>query len=144
MAKLIIKRRSEFMNWSRDFIIYINGQKAGTIASGETEEFDIPDGENILKAKIGWYGSQDFQISVNKDETKNVLITGFKHGSIMTIFICIMILLLILFREFIRNHFFLKLPVFIFSVIAMFVIIYYLTIGRNKFLEIKENLERTE
>jgi len=139
MAKLIIKRRSEFINWSRDFIIYINGQKVGTIANGETEEFDIPDGENILKAKIDWRGSQDFQISANKDETKNVLITGFKHRSIMTILMFLMILLPIQFREFIRNHFFLKLPVSIFSVIALFSIIYYLTFGRNKFIEIKEN-----
>jgi len=144
MAKLRITRKSEYFNWTRDYRIYLNGQKIGTIGSGETKEFDIPEGENILKAKIDWCGSQNFQISLNKDEIKNVLITGFAHGSILMILMSPVILLPILFREFIKNHLFLNISFTTISIFVLLILTYYLTIGRNKYLEIKENLEQPE
>jgi len=141
MAKLIITRKSEFFNWARDYRICLNGEEIGKIASGKTKEFDIPEGTNTLKAKIDWCGSQDFRISVNKDETRNILIKGFPRGSLMMILMTCICFFPLLVSEFIKDHLYLKFSLITFSVAVLLYLGYYLTVGRNRYLEISENLE---
>ncbi len=99
MAKLKITRTSEWHNRMREIGIYLDWQKLGTIANGETKEFDIPAGNHKLKAKIDWCGSRELILSVSDHETKNVTLSGFKQG---------------------------------------YSPLYYMTIGRNDYLVIKE------
>jgi len=144
MAKLIITRKSEFINSFKDYNIYLNGDEIGSISSGETKEFIIPEGTNILKAKNDWYGSKELEINTSNEEAKLVSISGLRPAKIMIFFISFIIVIPILFREFIRNHDFLKYTFIVLSIIVLFAIIYYLTIGRNNYLEIKENPTQTE
>ncbi|MCJ7554880.1 MAG: hypothetical protein MUO34_13470, partial [Ignavibacteriaceae bacterium] len=90
------------------------------------------------------YGSRNLPITVGLGETKIVSISGNKFPSIIMIVIPLIILLSTLFREFITNHIFLKFPAIIIIVIVLVGMFYYQTIGRNKYIEIKENLERPE
>ena len=138
MARLIITRKSEFVNALRDYRIYLNGKEIGTISNGETEEFVIPEGTNTLIAKIDWCGSQELKINVSNEETKSLSISGFRPGLFFLFFISFTIVIPILFREFIRFHYFLKYLFLLLSIIGLVAVIYYLTIGRNKYLEIKE------
>ena len=142
MAKLIITRSSEFNNMTRKFRIYLNGKKIGTILSGKTEEFDIPDGKHNLCAKIDWCGSQDFPITIRNDETKAITVSGFKHRGVLVIITPFVIIFLILFRDFIKSNSYLKFPIIILASYVVLVLTYYLTIGRKKYLEIKENVEQ--
>jgi len=139
MLKLIITRKSEFINSLKDYNIYLNGDEIGSISSGETKEFLVPEGTYILRAKNDWYGSNELKINTDYEETKSLSISGLWPARIMIFFLSFIIVIPILFREFIRNHTFLKYTFIALSVIVLFAIIYYLTIGRNKYLEIKEN-----
>lgn len=144
MAKLIITRKSEFINSLRDYNIFLNDEIIGSISSGETKEFMIPEGTNILKATDNWYGSKKLEINVSNEEAKTVSISGLWPARIMMFFISFIIVVPILFRDFIRSHEFLKYTFIVLSIIVLLAIIYYLTIGRNNYLEIKENPTQTE
>ena len=144
MAKLIITRKKEFSNRAAGYKVYLNKQEIETIASGETKEIDIPEGTHNLYVKINWYGSRNLPMILGNGETKIVSISGNKYSSINMIILSLMILSTILFREFIRNHIFLKYSAILIIVIALVIVTYYLTIGRNKYIEIKENPEQTE
>lgn len=139
MAKLIISRKKEFSNWAAGYKVYLNKQEIETIASGETKEIDIPVGTNSLYVKINRYRSRNLPIIIGIDDTKRVSISGNKLPSINMIILSLMILSTILFREFIRNHIFLKFSAIIIIVLALFTMFYYVTIGRSKYIEIKEN-----
>lgn len=144
MAKLIITRKKEFSNRAAGYKVYLNKQETETIASDETKEIEIPEGTHTLYVKINWYGSRNLPITVGKGETKIVSISGNKFPNIVMLVMSLMTLFSILFREFIKDHIFLKSSVIIIMVITLVGMIYYLTIGRNKYIEIKENSERTE
>ena len=146
MAKLIISRKNEFMNWASEYKIYLNGQKIKTISSGETIEIDVPEGTSIIKAKINWLsGSHDLPVSFRNEDLKVISISGLKLPNIIVGLMSLLTILMIVFRIQIKTDFpFLKLPI---AIIASFFIIaslYYLTLGRNKYIEIKENPKQTE
>ncbi len=145
MAKLIISRKREFMNWSSEYKIFLNGQEFGAISNGEKIEIDIPEGTSIIKAKINWMGSPDLPISVNNDESKFVSISGAKQVNIVIELMSLITLLIIIFRQQMRIDFpFLKLPVAIIASCFIIASFYYMTIGRNKYIKIKENPKQTE
>lgn len=144
MAKLIITRKNEFINSLKDYSIFFNGEEIGSISSGETKEFIVPEGTNILKAKNDWYGSKELEINVSNDEARSVSISGLLPARIMIFFISFIIATPLLFREFIRNHVILRYTFIALSIAVLFAIIYYLTIGRNNYLEIKEILAKKE
>lgn len=134
MATLKIIRRFEFINLNRKFRIYIDGKSLGKISSGETKEFNIPEGEHSLNAKIDWCGSEDFPISIKINETKTVIISGFKYGSVLIFLFVLLFVFYFLFSESMKLNFifFVQLPIFL-------VIVYFLTIKRNKYLVIRES-----
>ena len=59
MAKIKLQRTSENKNRLGDYQIYIDGQKIGTIANGETKEFETNNGQHSLVAKIDWSSSPE-------------------------------------------------------------------------------------
>ena len=139
MATLKITRRREFINLVRNFRIYLNGQKLGTISSGETVEYDIPDGTHDLCSKIDWCGSQNFQITLKDTETKCLTISGAKYGNLfMIITLLLFPLLSLLFRTMKLEY---RLLVFLPYFLG---ILYILTIGRNNYLVIEESPKHTE
>ena len=144
MAKLIINRSNEIYYLTREYRIYLNGQKTETISSGESKELDIPEGTHNLYAKIDWCGSQNLSINISNGETKTVFISADKLIIIIRRLTGLITLLLIIFREYIKNHFFLKFPLIIIASLLIITSLYYLTIGRKKYLEIKENTKLTE
>ena len=139
MAKLIITRNCKFFDWSRDYKIFLNGEKIGTISDGETEEFNVPEGTGILKAKIGWRGSPELKITISNEETKTISLSGFKYERILSILMSVVIVTSILFRDFISKHFLLKYLTLIFLGMILLAVMYHLTFGRNKYIAIKED-----
>lgn len=51
MATIIINRTSEYLNRLRDYGVYIDGKKVGTIANGETKEFNVSTGQHSVFMK---------------------------------------------------------------------------------------------
>ena len=145
MAKLIISRKKEFSNRAAGYKVYLDKQEISTIASGETKEIDIPDGTHNLYVKINWYGSQKLPVTVCNGETKIVSISGNKFPRIIMLVMSLMTLLIILFRESLKtNYSFLRIPVLVITSFLILAWLYYLTIGRNEYIGIKEVIGQTE
>jgi hypothetical protein len=133
MSKIIITRKQEWNNRLRQIGIYLDGQKIGTIANGETKSFDVPSGNHALKAKIGWCGSREIELEVAGEEKKYFSLRGFRYSNIMLPFVIVLVLLNIFLRKIYANSFvlWLTIPVFL-------LLIYYLTIGRNDYLRLTQ------
>ncbi|MGZ3852374.1 MAG: hypothetical protein ACXVLT_08150 [Flavisolibacter sp.] len=133
MGKIIVSRQQEWNNRLRQFAIYLDGQKLGTVANGEVKSFDIPDGIHSLKAKVDWCGSREIEFAVSPEEKKYFKLSGFKYSNIImpTAFV-IVILSLILRRIYHAEYtMWLILPIFL-------LLFYYLTFGRNDYLRIQQ------
>jgi hypothetical protein len=76
MAKIIIHRKSAFSHRFRPFEIYIDGEKAGLIKNGGTEEFTVSPGYHKVHCKMSWYYSEAFNVTLNEDEVKFLKVEG--------------------------------------------------------------------
>ena len=125
MAKLIIKRTSEWNNRMRNIGIYLDGEKIGVIENGQVIEFEVEPGQHKLKTKIDWCGS----------ETLKFELSGFKLGKwLMPIALVISINYFVLGEQ-------LNIDPMIFLLLILPIIlylIYHWTLGRNKYLRLRE------
>ena len=80
MATIKINRKNEFNNKYSVFKIFINNIQVGTIANGETKTFNIAAGNQKVVAKIGWCSSNINAFNLQQHETKNFILSGFKHS----------------------------------------------------------------
>lgn len=139
MATIRLKRTSEYNNIIRDYKIFIDGQQVGAIANGETKDFATSSGQHTITAKIDWCSSPDISIDLKDDETKILKVGGFKNGQLlMTIGIGLIVLHFIL-ASFANFYYilFLVTPLFL-------LLVYYLTIGRKKYLTLNEIREKSK
>ena len=138
MTKLIITRTSEWNNKAREFGIYLNDKKIGVIDDGEKKEFEIEPGIYKINGKIDWCKSQKIEFNITENESKEIEISGFKYGNIiMPIGLGIMLLfLLIKFLFKIESNFLILL-----GGIGFLYPLYYITIGKNKYLTIREKID---
>ena len=68
MAKLIVNHPKEYTNWMGNYDLYLNGYLIDSIHKGGSKEYELPEGNNVLKGKFYAYGSRDLLITVRKDE----------------------------------------------------------------------------
>jgi len=76
MAKIIINRSSEYSNKLRSIGIYLDNKKIGDVADGEFKEFEVEEGEYILRAKIDWCRSNPIDFKINSNETLRFNLSG--------------------------------------------------------------------
>ena len=133
MATIKIQRTSEYINLLRDYRLFIDGQKIGTIANGKTKEFEVTPGQHSIVAKIDWCSSPELTFDFSDTDTKTVLIGSFKNGNwIMPVTIAIIVLCLALTYAFDSDYILLPIiPTFL-------ILAYYLTIGRKNYLTMTE------
>ena len=133
MSTINIQRKKEYINGARSYNIYIDGQKAGTIANGETKEFITTAGQHTITAKIDWCSSPDIVINTDDNSIKTLTVGGFKNSNRMMLIasgiIALHFILKLVFN--IDHTVYLLFPVFIFYV-------YILTIGRKKYVNLTE------
>jgi len=125
MATIKLSRTSEFINRIRDYQIYIDGQKIGSIANGEMKEFQTTKGQHTIVAKIDWCLSPAIAFNIDESQTIKLKVGGFKNGNwIMPIGF------VLIFIGYIFNFewtLFVALPI-------LATLFYYLTIGRKNYL----------
>ncbi len=133
MATIIIKRTSEFNNRFRNYQLFVDDKKIGTIENGQTKEFETTPGQHTLVAKIDWCSSPETSLTLNETDKKELTVGGFKNGNwIMPIAMGTVSLHFILKAAFNFNYaIFLVIP-------AFFLLVYYLTVGRKKYLALTE------
>ncbi|MFO8147570.1 MAG: hypothetical protein R6U03_09300 [Gillisia sp.] len=135
MAKLIITRTSELNNRAREFGIYLNNIKIGTISNGDTKEFEIEPGIHKINAKIDWCKSQTTEFNIIENESKVIKIGGFKYGPLV-LKISVSVLLTYFLLKYLLD---IELNFLIFvAAIGLSFPLYYITFGKNNFLRLEE------
>lgn len=135
MAKLIVKRSSEWNNRFRTIGIYLNGEKIGDIGNGELKEFELAPGSHQLKSKIDWCGSQELQFDIVQGQTKVVALSGFKYGKYLVPIVLLITLLYSLFGA----QWNMDVKYFVMLILpAALYLLYFLSFGRNSYLNLKE------
>ncbi|MBQ4821506.1 hypothetical protein [Aquimarina sp. MMG016] len=108
--------------------IFINQRDYGTIKK-EDKEYEIENGQHEIYAKSAWCGSQKINVTITDDEITILTLSSFKNEGIVKVTFMLLAGLLI----FTKN--------LIFGIIAGIVFLYplyYLTIGKDKYLELVE------
>lgn len=133
MARIIINRTGEYINRLRNYQVYIDGKKAGTIANGQIKEFNVSAGKHVVFLMIDWASSPSLQVHLDEDESKSLKAGGFTHAKwLMPVAITIIILSFIINLIFDFDYlFYLVIPVSL-------VMLYYMTFGRKKYLSLSE------
>ncbi|MBO9681290.1 MAG: hypothetical protein J7502_01235 [Flavisolibacter sp.] len=137
MATIILNRTSEYVNRLRDYGVYIDEKKVGTIANGEIKEFNVSAGQHSIVTKIDWCSSQTVTFDISDDEVKNFKVGGFKNAKwLMPTGLIIIVLSYIVNLLFDTEYlFYLIIPIFL-------IMVYYMTLGRKRYLTLSE--EKTE
>lgn len=132
MAIITIKRPPG-INKQKNYEIYIDGQKTGTISDGEITDFNTTEGHHSINIKVDEFSSPEIKIETSEDKTTTLKIVGFKKLKWMwEIIIGIYALHFILkISTGFRYTTFLIFPVFLFYV-------YYKTLGWKKHLTLEE------
>ncbi|MFC7445284.1 hypothetical protein C7H62_0513 [Mesoflavibacter sp. HG96] len=135
MTKIRIERNSEWNNKARAIEIYINGEKVGTINDGETQEYEVENGEHEIFAKIDWCRSPKIKLNLTENETKTLKLSGFKYGKwILPTLLGIMLLYYL--GKYALNT---DLNFLIWIVVIGFLYpFYFLTFGKNRYLILTE------
>lgn len=133
MAIIKIERSNEFTNRMREFIILIDGQQAGTIANGATKEFTVSPGQHRLAAKIDWCSSPELTIDVKEDDKSSFNVSGFKYANWLIGIGAFILIIHFILQETMQIYYgiFFLAPLFL-------MLLYYLTLGRNKYLAVTE------
>ena len=134
MATLIINRTSEYINKLRDYGIYVDEQKIGTIADGESKEFTVPAGKHSVYTKIDWCSSPVVSVVLQDHETRNLHTGGFKNAKWLMPAGLVLIVLSFIINFFVAFTylFFLLVPIFL-------ILVYFITIGRKQYLTLSES-----
>ncbi|APG59807.1 hypothetical protein [Christiangramia salexigens] len=135
MPKLLIKRNTEWANKLRDIEIVLNGETLSLISDNELLEFDIPEGEHRIQAKIDWCGSRILTFRITGDEVKRIEVSGFvfsKYLLPVALVVSFIYLALNLMSE-INSLFLGTLMMFLFGFM-----LYFITFGRKDYLQLKE------
>jgi len=139
MATIVVQRTSEYLNRIRNYGVYIDGKKVGTIANGETNEFSVSTGQHLIYTKIDWCSSRTLNFDSSDNEIRRFEVGGFKHGYWLmptAIFIIILSYILNLKHDF-EYLFYLAIPIFL-------LLVYYLTVGRKRYLNLTEIKSKPE
>ncbi|MDT0643941.1 hypothetical protein RM553_13975 [Zunongwangia sp. F363] len=134
MAKLVIKRNSEWANKMRSFEIWLDGNFLDKINDREILEFELPSGVHTLQAKIDWCGSRLLELEFAEDEVKMVELTGFVLSKwLLPVALVNALLLFYLDAVYDVNSLFLGFLMFLF----LGYLFYFFTFGRNDYLQLK-------
>lgn len=133
MPTIHVTRTNEFNNRFRDFQLYLDGVKVGTVANGKTQTLEVAPGRHTLEARIDWCSSPEIIFDIAGNETRTFEVGGFKHANWV----------LPLSGGIIGLHFilltFFQIEYLIVAVVPVFfTLIYYLSFGRKKYLRLSE------
>ena len=133
MATIILNRTSEYVNRLRNYGVYIDGKKVGTIANGDTKEFNVSPGQQSIVTKIDWCSSQTVTFDISNDEVKNFKVGGFKNAKWLmpTALIVIVLSYIVNLKYGFEYLFYLVVPAFL-------LLVYYMTVGRKRYLTLTE------
>ena len=142
-TKIILTRKSEWMNRSRPYHVLIDGMDAGSIANGSTQEFMVSPGSHTVQCKMAWYCSPLFQVDLKMEEIEYLRVrAGMKYYWPLFFILLVGISINLFYThdsgEKPLSLIMLQLVCILPSLLYM---LYYLTLGKQKYLVIEEDRE---
>jgi hypothetical protein len=89
MAILKIARLNEKTNRLRAIKLFVDGVNVGTIANGETKDFEVTASAHEVIAKIDWCTSNQISCVISDKETKLFALNSFAQTNPLGIFAAI-------------------------------------------------------
>lgn len=140
-TKIILHRKSEFMNKLRGIKVFIDGMEVGKITNGATEKYAVKPGVHTIQCKIDWCSSPMIDLVVNSDESKFLEVgSGMKYFRIGYILIIVTLVLDLLCKlaHIPRPEYLIWIQLAIFIPIMLY-LVYYLSLGKKNYLELQED-----
>ena len=142
MSNVNVLRKNEPLLMYRRIEVYLDGKSTGYFPKGKSKEFDLPAGQHKLKAKTRWLGSKEMKFTVFNKESKSFIISTNKFLiSYLAIIALIDMYILIAGKNYLPEHEFVSIFKTIAGLMFLIIAIYFLTIGRNNYLTIKEKFK---
>lgn len=138
MAEIIIHRKRDYFNFFRNYEVWLNEEKVGEILPNKSFTLKTDAGEHNVKFKIDWCSSQIYQLQLTENERKVIQLKSFKASTYILIYFIIINLLAIFLTT--NEMIMFQNPILlILLIIGLIPLLYYLTIGRNHYLEVVES-----
>jgi hypothetical protein len=139
-GRVILERKSQWMNRLKNYAVDINGATQGKISNGSTEEYEVPGGNNVITCKVNWCSSNAFAIDIKSGETVYLKVaSGMKYFWAVYIPFVVVIIGRFLFKSQITPA--VNIAIGIISGIVMLYFLYYITIGRKQYLKIEKDIK---
>ena len=139
--KIIISRKSEWINRARGFKLFLDGKEMGKIANGVSEEYAVDPGVHTIQCKIDWCSSPELHVEVKEGETKFLKAgSGMKYYTVGYIFLILslgygpILKLMGIARP--ENLSVIRVLIFVPFLLYM---TYYLSLGRKKYISLEED-----
>jgi len=79
---IMIRRTSQYVNRLRQINIFIDDQKVGGVANGESKAFEVTPGQHSVFAKIDWCKAPAIEVAISAGQTETLIcgseLTGLK------------------------------------------------------------------
>ena len=139
-TKLVITRKSRWLNKLRGYSVWIDGEKKGVIRNGDTEEFLVAPGKHIVRCKVDWCSSRDYEFTVNEGEIAYVEVNpGMRY---QWYFVIPTVLLYFVYSYFRRMHWpydYLLYALILCFAANMIYVLYYTVFSRKDYLVIEKD-----
>lgn len=132
MTTIQITRPGEWQNRIRKYKVYIDKEHVGTLANGETKDFFVSEGAHTVQVKMSWYGSAPYHCNLNEEDIRYLKVRSSAMAKWLPLVIIPFLLAQFLFKDMDEQY------LFFFFVPILLIVIYMLTLGRNKYLAIEE------
>jgi len=144
-AKIIISRKSEWLNRMRPYKVMVDETEAGIVKNDSSEEFIVADGVHQVYLKCGFYRSETITLNVSEQNKTYLLVkSSMKYFWPLYILLIAGILINLFFRESkVNGPAWLPVVQSVLVAPCLLYFLYYLTLGRKKYLELsvdKDNI----
>lgn len=136
MGTVRLMRTSEYVNLAREYGIYVDNKKIGTIRNGQTENFEIEPGTHTIYAKIDWCYSPARSFTLNQADNISFKVGAFKHANWIILFFTGIIVVNLIVNATLRFDY---LKYLLWSGLSG--MIYILSFGRKKYLTLTQEPE---
>lgn len=140
-VKLVLSRKSEWMNRLRPYKVLIDGQQIGTIGNGKVEEFEIPAISHSIECKVDWCFSNRYELQANDGEMVYLQVkSGMKAFwllyVVLIIFLVSSFLMPQVWKDLGEKGEWIRRAIVLIPIVYMG---YYLTIGRRQYLKLEKD-----
>jgi hypothetical protein len=141
--KIIVSRPNQWLNRTRIVKVFIDDKEAGSVKNGSSEEFAIGSGQHIVQCKMDWQSSPVMIVNLNQHEIEYLIVkNAMKYYWPLFLLMLIGVgINLFYLRYQTQRPLGASLLQLALILPALIYLLYYITIGRKKYLILEADQE---